>query len=173
MDLHKQLYQLRKLSGMTQEQLGNKIGVSRQTISKWEQGSSVPDWESMIKISEIFGLSLNDFVPSSDKNTTDHPASDRITLKDLIELEKFNKKRQRILVLSAIFFTISILTLVYVYVIRESILSIQYTLYRYIVLEQYSYAQPDYFFPCFISGILIIIGCILMIIYFRMKNSYK
>ncbi len=173
MDLHKQLYQLRKLSGMTQEQLGNKIGVSRQTISKWEQGSSVPDWESMIKISEIFGLSLNDFVSSSEKGNMDHSASDRITLKDLIELEKFHKKKQYILVLSALFFTVSILTLVYVYVIKESILSIQYTLYRYIVLEQYSYAQPDYIFPCFISGILIVIGCILMIIYFRMKNSYK
>ena len=116
----------------------------------------------MIKISEIFGLSLNDFVSSSEKGNMDHSASDRITLKDLIELEKFHKKKQYILVLSALFFTVSILTLVYVYVIKESILSIQYTLYRYIVLEQYSYAQPDYIFPCFISGILIVIGCILI-----------
>lgn len=38
MDIGMKIYQLRKLSGMTQEQLAEKLGVSRQTISKWETG---------------------------------------------------------------------------------------------------------------------------------------
>lgn len=40
MDLGRKMYQLRKLSGMTQEQLAEKLNITRQTLSKWENGVS-------------------------------------------------------------------------------------------------------------------------------------
>lgn len=40
MDLGRKIYQLRKLSGMTQEQLAEKLNITRQTLSKWENGVS-------------------------------------------------------------------------------------------------------------------------------------
>ena len=43
MELGKKIYQLRKLSGMTQEQLAEKLNISRQTLSKWENGTGMPD----------------------------------------------------------------------------------------------------------------------------------
>ena len=43
MEIGKKLHQLRKLAGMTQEQLAEKLNVSRQTISKWEAGTTMPD----------------------------------------------------------------------------------------------------------------------------------
>ena len=43
MELSKKIYQLRKLAGMTQEQLAEKLNISRQTLSKWENGTSVPE----------------------------------------------------------------------------------------------------------------------------------
>ena len=53
MKIGNKLNQLRKLSGMTQEQLAVKIDVSRQTISKWESDSTSPDLDlSLIHISE-------------------------------------------------------------------------------------------------------------------------
>ena len=50
MEIGNKINQLRKLSGMTQEQLAEKLNVSRQTISKWESDSTSPDLESIVKI---------------------------------------------------------------------------------------------------------------------------
>ena len=50
--------ELRKNAGMTQEDLGNKIGVSAQAVSKWECGS-VPDTELIPKIADCFGVSID------------------------------------------------------------------------------------------------------------------
>lgn len=54
------LANLRKLHDMTQEELAEKIDVSRQSIAKWESGDSVPDLEKCKSLSEIFGVSLDD-----------------------------------------------------------------------------------------------------------------
>ena len=52
--LKENIKQLRKLKGLSQEELAIKLNVVRQTISKWEQGLSVPDAEMLISISEVF-----------------------------------------------------------------------------------------------------------------------
>ena len=54
------LANLRKLHDMTQEELAEKINVSRQSIAKWESGETVPDLEKCKLLSEIFGVSLDD-----------------------------------------------------------------------------------------------------------------
>ena len=45
---------IRKSKGLSQENVAEKLGVSRQTISKWEQGLSVPDADMLISLSEAF-----------------------------------------------------------------------------------------------------------------------
>ena len=67
MQIGNKINQLRKLSGMTQEQLAEKLNVSRQTISKWESGSSSPDIESVVKVSEIFQVSLDDLLKEGEQ----------------------------------------------------------------------------------------------------------
>ena len=54
MEIGNKINKLRKLSGMTQEQLAEKLNVSRQTVSKWESDSSVPDLTSIVKIGRLF-----------------------------------------------------------------------------------------------------------------------
>ena len=54
------LVQLRKAHEMTQEDLAEKIGVSRQSVAKWEAGDSLPDIDRCRSIAEIFGVSLDD-----------------------------------------------------------------------------------------------------------------
>lgn len=49
----------RKAKGLSQEELAIKLNVVRQTISKWEQGLSVPDAEMLISISEVFDTSIS------------------------------------------------------------------------------------------------------------------
>ena len=56
MNFNKTLQQLRKKAGMSQEELAEQLGVSRQTISKWEKGLSVPDAEMLLRLAEGFGV---------------------------------------------------------------------------------------------------------------------
>lgn len=60
MTFHEQLIFLRKQQGLSQEQLGFKVGVSGQTVSKWELGETIPELEKLIQLSDIFGVSLDD-----------------------------------------------------------------------------------------------------------------
>lgn len=53
---------LRATFGITQEELGNKIGVSRQTIFKWEKEKAVPKITNIMIICETFDLDLNSFI---------------------------------------------------------------------------------------------------------------
>ena len=57
--LSEKLYQLRKKSGLSQEQLAEQLNVSRQAISKWESGSAFPESEKLIIISNYFGVSVD------------------------------------------------------------------------------------------------------------------
>ena len=59
MELSEKLYSLRKKSGLSQEQLAEQLGVSRQAISKWESGQSVPESDKLITISNYFNVSLD------------------------------------------------------------------------------------------------------------------
>ncbi len=59
MGFAEKLSQLRKQKGWSQEELAEKINVSRQSVSKWEIGQSVPELEKIIILSEIFGVSLD------------------------------------------------------------------------------------------------------------------
>lgn len=56
------LLDLRKKNNMSQEQLADKLGISRQAVSKWESGSSVPDMEKMMQLCKILNCSLDELV---------------------------------------------------------------------------------------------------------------
>ncbi len=57
--LKENIKQVRKSKGLSQEELAIKLNVVRQTISKWEQGLSVPDSEMLIRISEVFEIPVS------------------------------------------------------------------------------------------------------------------
>lgn len=59
MTLSEKLYKLRKDKGLSQEQLADGLGVSRQAISKWESGQSTPESEKLVLISNYFDISLD------------------------------------------------------------------------------------------------------------------
>lgn len=59
---YENLIQLRKMNHMSQEELAEKVNVSRQTLSKWETSESLPDIEKSQLLAEVFGVSLDDLV---------------------------------------------------------------------------------------------------------------
>lgn len=72
MALSEKLYTLRKKSGLSQEQLAEQLGVSRQAISKWESGQSVPESDKLIVISSYFKVTL-DYLLKEDDEQQDIP----------------------------------------------------------------------------------------------------
>lgn len=59
MNLAEKLTIQRKKSGMSQEQLADRLGITRQSVSKWEAGSSIPEISKLVAMSEIFQVSLD------------------------------------------------------------------------------------------------------------------
>jgi len=59
MILSEKIIHLRKQNGWSQEQLAEQLNVSRQSVSKWESGASIPDLDKIIKLSKIFGVSTD------------------------------------------------------------------------------------------------------------------
>lgn len=56
------LIQLRKIYNMSQEELADKLGVTRQTVSKYETGESLPDIEKCAAIAAVFGVTIDDLI---------------------------------------------------------------------------------------------------------------
>ena len=59
MILAEKIMEMRKKNGWSQEELAYQLGVSRQSVSKWESGASIPDLERILKLSQIFGVSTD------------------------------------------------------------------------------------------------------------------
>lgn len=64
------LVELRKKSGLSQEQLADKLGLSRQAVSKWERAEASPDTDNLICLAKLYNVSLDDLL-SSDESIDD------------------------------------------------------------------------------------------------------
>ncbi len=62
MDIGNKLYELRKSKNLSQEELADKLNVTRQTISKWETNQSTPDFDKIIPLCEIYGISADELL---------------------------------------------------------------------------------------------------------------
>lgn len=67
MILQEKLQLLRKKNGYSQEQLADKLGVSRQTIGKWENGQAIPELSGLIQLSELYGVTIDRMVKDDDE----------------------------------------------------------------------------------------------------------
>lgn len=75
MTFQEKLMALRKQHGWSQEYLGIQIGVSRQTVSKWELGSTTPELDKLIQLSDLFELSLDELVGRENIASASSPQS--------------------------------------------------------------------------------------------------
>lgn len=66
MNFNEKLIELRKSKGLSQDELGRELGVSRQTISKWELAQSYPDFRRLVLLSDYYGLPLDALVRDVD-----------------------------------------------------------------------------------------------------------
>ena len=68
------LYELRKKHNLSQEELAEKLGVSRQAVSKWERSEASPDTDNIIALAKIYGLTLDELIygEKEDKNEEEY-----------------------------------------------------------------------------------------------------
>lgn len=66
MKFNEKLLKLRKEKGLSQEELGMEMQVSRQTVSKWEVGQSYPDFTRLVMLSDFFDMTLDELVKDID-----------------------------------------------------------------------------------------------------------
>ncbi|MCL2383213.1 MAG: helix-turn-helix domain-containing protein [Oscillospiraceae bacterium] len=79
MEFSERLIHLRKENGLSQEALGDKLNVARQTISKWELGETTPEMDKLIKISEIFDISLDALIKGAEPKSSEFTAPNNNT----------------------------------------------------------------------------------------------
>lgn len=172
MEIGEKIRQIRKLSGLTQEQLAEKMSISRQTISKWESNITTPDLESIVRFSKLFQVSLDDLLLTEGETLA--KGDEKITIKDLIRINNYNRKMTLLLISGLIFLMISILAVIVVLSIYSTTSSIQYMLYRYIAVGEYAYAPVEYknfFVPAIVSGVIgVVLCCIYIIEKFNVKK---
>ncbi len=84
MNFNKTLQELRKAKGLSQEELGEKLSVSRQTISKWENGTAYPDMLNLMTISRFFDLSVDELIngKKEEETTEEIPTEENDTTSD-------------------------------------------------------------------------------------------
>lgn len=100
LELVEKLQKLRKDNNLSQEQLAEKIGVSRQAISKWERGEATPDSDNLICLAKIYNISLDELISSKENNNMNE------------ESKKTKLMKIKDYVLVALFFIVTIIYLI-------------------------------------------------------------
>ena len=83
------LRKIRKLKKMSQEQLAEKVNVTRQSVSKWENGESYPEMNNILELCKIFNCKLNDLIHT---DMSDITSLDKEIVMNVV---KFNEKKQK------------------------------------------------------------------------------
>ena len=88
MELHDRIKQCRQNVGLTQEQVADEMGVSRQAVTKWENGKSAPSTENLFKLASLFGTTVDFLLP------------------ELEDRQLEMKKKKRYCILRSVLFTV-------------------------------------------------------------------
>lgn len=90
------LAQLRREAGDTQEQLGEKLGVSNKTVSRWETGAYLPPVEMLQAISGLYGVSINELLAGARLEGADYQAAAEENLRQVMEQSIFSLEERKI-----------------------------------------------------------------------------
>ena len=82
MKVNEKIYQLRKQSGMSQEDVADKLNISRQALSRWENGTAQPTANNVVEISKLFGVTTDYLLNDSYQSDDDIPT--------IVEVKKIN-----------------------------------------------------------------------------------
>lgn len=86
--------ELRKEQGLTQEQLGEKLGVTNKTVSRWETGTYLPPVEALLSMSQLFSLSINEILSGQKLCEEEYKEAAEKNLANAIKASNFSLKER-------------------------------------------------------------------------------
>ena len=127
MVFHEKLFELRKKERLSQEELAEKVDVSRQSVSKWESGQSTPEMDKLILLSNIFNISIDELVGKEPVNTIEAGN----------DANKKTKKKHKILkviiIILMLYFLISVIK--FILLTRQELIIDSFSEYNYSIME--------------------------------------
>lgn len=138
---------LRKEKGLTQEQLGDKIGVTNKTVSRWETGVYLPPADVMLALGELFNVSVNEILSgkrltdaeykeAAEENLTQAIKASSFSLKDKIEFFKKKWLKEHIAIL--VFIGICIMAVLIVGIMIKNAILVSITPMLILVVQAWS-----------------------------------
>lgn len=88
MEFSEKLINLRRREGMSQEQLADRLGVTRQSVSKWESGTAMPELVKLIALSELFGVSVDYLVKDYKEEAEPTAVDSQLSAQQAARLER-------------------------------------------------------------------------------------
>lgn len=141
-----QIYKIRKAEGLSQEEFGNKIGVSRQMVSKWEMGESSPRTDKINKICTTFGITPGEFISDDEQDKESKKITKIIFNNKKEKVIKSQQQRKKIIkqitiliisVISAIYIICSLCKFIYLKSLNKEMLKFKGLNNYYIILTTF------------------------------------
>lgn len=114
MNFGEKLYELRKLKNLSQEDVADKLNVTRQTVSKWETNQSTPDFDKIIPLCELFEISTEELLTgktSEEKNNNENTENEEKENKVLTK-EEVRKKSAEVVSTSIFIYILAVAILI-------------------------------------------------------------
>ncbi len=150
MNFSEKLYELRKKEGLSQEELAEKVGVSRQTISKWEMGQSSPEMEKLVNLSKLFNLSIDELVGNDVTNEKENTSQEDVKPK---KRNIFLKILMVICIIYSIICVTKFILLTRQVLITNSINEENYSIHKFIVNTDDAFPDKSLYINMFIEKI--------------------
>ena len=99
MNFGEKLINYRKKAGLSQEALGEKLNVTRQTVSKWELGQTTPGMDDLSRMSEIFNVSVDELIKEEENQVMDNMDNKEVKVEGATSNSKPTKtSREKVIV---------------------------------------------------------------------------
>lgn len=131
--LSENIKNLRKSKGLSQQELAVELNVVRQTLSKWENGLSVPDADMLISLSNIFDVPVSSLLGETISEKEADTIQSLANKLEIINLQLAQRKENRRKILHFLFISISLLVLLSIYLL--SVLNSPYLEWNYNSLD--------------------------------------
>ena len=161
MDLAEKIQKLRKQKGLSQEQLADKLGISRQSISKWEADQASPEIDKIVKLSEIFEVS------------TDYLLKDKSEQKSELIVESYQRKQDIKMKVGITLFLISIAGIMLFWILSIIFPAQVYNQYGKLIIGLNAFLLTNRATSLFVFFIAIGIISIAIIIYSSIKKRKR
>lgn len=168
--LNKNIKNLRLKKGLSQEELATKIYVVRQTISKWENGLSVPDSEMIISLANVLDTTVSELLGETiEENTANNlnTISEKLEAINLQFLKKQIEKTKRIRVVLTTICVINVAIFIVLYFIKSPYLNWDYSKPEYAVVGTLLHGFEFFFIR--IAPIILLLTVLGIVLTYRKK----